>query len=106
MWGMLNQRCTIKRYQTVKDAYNTPIDDDWVEVGQYPCRLSRKTIKAVQGSPDNRTEEVLMLYLPTATNIQPGDLAEVVGAGKYKASTPYRPGGPYAECQVDWEGPI
>jgi hypothetical protein len=103
---MLRQRGAIKRLITVKDEYNTPIEEIWTLIGSIPCQLSRKTIRAAQGAPDNRSEEVYMLYFPARTDIQPGDLIEITGAGKYKTAIPYRHGGPYGEVQVEWEGPI
>lgn len=106
MRGMLNQRCTVKRYQTIKDEYNTPIGDDWQTVGTFPCALSRKNIRAHQSAPDNRSEEQYMLYMLANADIQDGDIVEIVGVGKYKASKPYRPNGRHTEVQVEWDGPI
>lgn len=106
--GMLNQWCEIWREMPAKDEFGTPIpstDDDFQSIGQYPCRLSRRSIQSntASNTPETNVTEIYMLYLPFHTPIQAGDLVEIGGAGEYRASEPYRPNNHHTEVQVERE---
>jgi hypothetical protein len=106
MRQMLTQQVTILRYQTTKDAYNTPIGDDWVEVGTYPGRLSRdRRSMLIQKQPDDVVKEQYTLYLLPNADVQAGDLACVNGS-RYRLAHPYALGGHHLEVTAEWEGPI
>ncbi|RTE05493.1 hypothetical protein [Paenibacillus whitsoniae] len=105
--AMFSQSYTLFRYQTVKDEYNTPVGDQWNEVGSGKCLLSRKSIQADQEHPANVTEEAYILLVDLGVDISGGDLVEIAGAGKYRCSVPYQPiGSNHLEIQVEWSGPI
>jgi hypothetical protein len=107
MQTMFSQTCKVLRFRPYKDEFGTPGGGDasWTVVGEYACRLSRKSIRATQQDPDNRMAAVMMLYLPSTADIAAGDLVETGGA-TYKASPPYRPDGHHLEVQVEWEGAL
>ncbi|WP_373876490.1 DUF3599 family protein [Paenibacillus spongiae] len=102
-YDLFNQRCVIKRLEVIKDQYNRPKGEKWNPVNIYPCRLAKASNSFTQQQPAAESNENYTLYLLSNADVKGGDMAEVIGVGKFRLARPYKPDNHHYQVPAVWD---
>jgi hypothetical protein len=87
MISNLGNICNIFRNVETIDQYKSS-SFSTVNIGTYPCRVSKKHLTAKQDSPATISDVQYYLYFNPGVNVKLGDIAQVDGI-KYRCAEPY-----------------